>query len=151
MIHITGKIKDGVLIPYEDLQFHNELRKLEGHDVEVTVNSVRLRSNPQNRYYWGTLLYMIREELVSSGYQAGDLVTGRTGNLTRDIVHEVMKELFAKEELYHPETGRVIALTKKSTKDMSTKEFKLYIDNIRQWAVENLSLDIPDPSHLYSI
>lgn len=151
MIHITAKVSEGILVPYEDLQFQNELRKLEGHDVEVIINSVRLRSNPQNRYYWGTLLYMIREELESTGYQAGDLAAGRTGNLTRDIVHEVMKELFAKQELYHPETGRVIALTKKSTRDMSTKEFKLYIDNIRQWAVENLGLDIPDPSHLYSI
>ena len=53
--------------------------------------------------------------------------------------------------IYHPETGQVIALTKRSTRDMSTKEFKSYIDNIRQWAAENLSLDVPDPTHLYSI
>ncbi len=151
MIHVTAKVVEGQLVPHEDLQFRNELRKLEGHDVEVIVRSVRIRSNPQNRYYWGTLLYMIREELEQAGYQAGDLVSDETGNLTRDLVHEVMKELFAKKEIYHPETGRVIATTKRSTRDMSTKEFKTYIDNIRQWAVENLSLDVPDPTHLYSI
>ena len=151
MIHISAKVVDGLLVPYEDLQYQNELRKLEGHDVAVTIQSIRIRSSPQNRYYWGTLLYMIREELESSGYQAGDLAAGRVGNLTRDLIHEVMKELFAKQELYHPETGQVIALTKRSTRDMSTKEFKSYIDNIRQWAAENLSLDVPDPTHLYSI
>ena len=151
MIHISAKVVEGQLVPHEDLQFRNELRKLEGHDVEVTVQSIRIRSNPQNRYYWGTLLYMIREELEQEGYQASDLAAGASGNLTRDLVHEVMKELFAKQEIYHPVTGQVIAVTKRSTRDMSTKQFKDYIDNIRQWAVENLSLDVPDPTHLYSI
>ena len=151
MIHSSAKVVDGQLVQHEDLQFRNEPRKLEGHDVEVTVQSIRIRSNPQNRYYWGTLLYMIREELEQEGYQASDLAAGASGNLTRDLVHEVMKELFAKQEIYHPETGQVIAVTKRSTRDMSTKQFKDYIDNIRQWAVENLSLDVPDPTHLYSI
>jgi len=150
MIHITAKVTDGQVIPYEDLQYRNELAKLEGHDVAITVTSVRVRSNPQNRYYWGTLLYMIREELENEGFQANDLAGG-SGNLTRSLVHELMKELFAKAEVYHPETGTIIAVTKKSTRDMSTKEFKLYIDNIRQWSAENLNLDIPDPTHLYSI
>jgi hypothetical protein len=151
MIHVTAKVQDGRIIPYEDLQFNNELQKLEGHDIEIIINTVRLRTNPQNRYYWGTLLYMLRETLEEAGYQAADIQPGQTGNLTRDLIHEVMKEMFAKTEIYHPESGRVIAVTKRSTRDMSTKEFKSYIDNIRQWAAENLSLDIPDPTHLYSI
>ena len=54
MIHVTAKVTDGSLVPHEDLQFRNELRKLEGHDVEIIIRSVRIRSNPQNRYYWGT-------------------------------------------------------------------------------------------------
>jgi hypothetical protein len=150
MIHVTAKVVNGDLRINEDLQFYNELAKIEGHDVEIIVNSIRLRSNPQNRYYWGALIYMIREELENAGYQAGDIRTGETGNLTRDLVHDLMRDMFAKKEVFHPETGRVIAVTKKSTTEMTTKEFKVYIDNIRQWAAETLQLDIPDPTHLYA-
>ena len=150
MIHVTAKVKDGVVVPYEEILYHNELRDLEGHDIEIKIQSIRLRSTPQNRYYWGTLLYMITNQLIDSGYQATDF-GGSAGNLTREVVHESMKATFARQEIYLPETQSVIGSSTMSTTDMSTKEFKNYIDNIRQWAAEKIELDIPDPSHLYSM
>lgn len=147
MIHVTGRVVNGAVQFYEDEVMNTGLRELEGHDVEIIVNSIRLRSKPQNRYYWGVLILRITEHLIESGFQGSDI--GSNGPITRNDVHRVLKNTFALTDVYDPITQSVIGSEPISTTQMSTKRFKQYIDDIRQWAAENLQLDIPDPSHLY--
>ncbi len=44
------------------------------------------------------------------------------------------------------DTGVVIGTVAKSTTELSTDEFVIYLENVRNWAVESLDIDIPDPN-----
>ena len=85
-----------------------------------------IRSNPQNNFYWGVPLEIISEH---------------TGFTTQEV-HEILKNKFLK-------TIKVINNleyhSSKSTTELTTGEFKRYIEDIQQWASEVLGVIIPDP------
>lgn len=149
MIQITASIKDGAIVPDQPVQYLNELAKLEGKSVEVQINVTEVRSNKQNNYYWGTLIYMIHQDLVAKGWRADDIDTFTyEGNLTRHHVHMYMRRKFLLFDHIDTETGEVDGVTMRSTSSLSKKEFMDYIEAIRQWAVELLDINIPDPNEI---
>ena len=83
-----------------------------------------LRSNPQNRYYWGVCV---------------EIISDHTG-FTPEEIHEVLKHKFLtpKERM-----GQQIY---PNTTQLDTREFNLYIEKIQRWASESLGLVIPDPN-----
>ena len=76
------------------------------------------RSNPQNKYYFGVVVDMISEE---------------TGNEPEET-HELLKLKFLKP------------MGKANTTQLSTQEFKIYLEKIQIWAIQTLNLNIPDPN-----
>ena len=80
------------------------------------------RSNPQNKWYRGVVLEMISEE---TGHDPDDL-------------HELFKYKFNSSEVMGKRVG-------KTTVNLTVKEFTEYVENIRRWAAEFLSMNIPDP------
>ena len=144
MIQTVGRIVNGEIVPLEEMLWLNELKRLSGREVEIVIIPRPKRTLNQNAYYWGTIVYMIWIELKGRGLQASDLST-RTGDLLRNDVHDFLRSMFAQREKFNIITEEVEIETI-STKDMTSIEFTNYVERIRQWAAEELGLEIPDPN-----
>lgn len=126
-----GYIKNGKL--HAD-SFKAALRDLNGRALVLTVAEFRnTRSNPQNRYYWGVVVYMIRQALVESGWE-----------ITHEATHETLKFRFLKEDRPVGKDGEFIT-TVRSTTDLDTQEFSDYVEKCIQFAAEYLNVVIPPP------
>lgn len=146
-MEFTAKIQNGVIIPNERVLYIEEISKLEDHEVSVTIHKLKKRSNPQNRYYWGVVVYMIKSRLDDLGYVHSDLEgEAMPRKLTRNDVHNFLKEQFNRYDVVNPETGNVIGTSSRTTKKLSTIEFSQYVEHIIRWAAESLDLEIPDPT-----
>lgn len=98
--------------------------------ITIDWKSVKpTRSLLQNKYYWGVVIAYLSKEI---GY-------------TPQVMHEYMKETFLSSSYLGMPDGEGIKYYP-STKTLSKKEFDDYIQQIRIWAGEFLSLDIPLPN-----
>lgn len=83
-----------------------------------------IRSTPQNRYYFGVVI---------------DILSNHIG-FTPDEMHEILKHKFLRHK---EQKGYVIP---QSTTSLSTIEFENYLTQIREWAVIDLGVLIPEPN-----
>ena len=109
----------------------NYLKELE-NDYIVDVKKQRNnRSNMQNSYYWKCIVQGLAEEL---GYFP-------------DEMHEILKVKFASEwqsiEIHDKTIGLQVV---KSSARMNTKEFEVYADQIRIWALTELGIRLMMPN-----
>jgi len=131
-----AKIKDGRPEFYKGkFQFVNYYKTFEGRDLYFSARpESELRSHNQNAYLWAVVYKEIADH------------TGES----QDSVHEhCRREYGIIEEVKAPgfgdyKEGQLLKRVK-STTAMTTKEFTDYIEKIRAWAAEFLSLSIPDP------
>jgi len=146
-VNYTAIIQNGKIVPNEPVYFIDEISKWEGRDVEVIIKNLKKRSNPQNRYYWGVVVYLVKERLTELGYVRDDLRDGELpATLTRDDVHLYLKENFNRKDIVNPETGEVLGTSSVSTSSLSTEEFAGYIEQIIMWASTHLDIEIPAPT-----
>jgi len=109
----------------------NYLKEL-GNDYIVDVKKQRNnRSNMQNSYYWKCIVQGLAEEL---GYFP-------------DEMHDILKVKFASEwqsiEIHDKTVGLQVV---KSSARMNTKEFEVYADQIRIWALTELGIRLMMPN-----
>ena len=126
---IHGKFEDALVIlrsKYESK--HPDSVKLEGKRVSIEILEIKsTRSVLQNRYYWGVVLKYFSDE---TGYSAEEC-------------HELMKLRFLKQV---PLIFNGIAYNiAGSTKKLNTKEFVDYLNNVRDFASQELNCYIPSP------
>lgn len=122
-----GTVKDGGFVPDNETDLDITFQLLDTHRVEVNFKRVtKQRSNPQNKYYWSVVIPTISN------------VTG----YTRDEMHEVLKYRFLQVAVGKDITMKMV----KSTADLKTDEFQLYLSDIRNWAREILGTFIPHPN-----
>ena len=121
----------------------DEFRKLfyglKNGKYHITLKDARQRSIPQNRYYRGVVVPLVREGLYEAGY---DEVK------TNEDAHEVLKGLFHKKNIVNKLTGDVIT-TVLSTTELTIPDFEKYIETICKWAAEFLGVAIPAPHQAY--
>jgi hypothetical protein len=131
-----GKVdNNGQLIIHNRKAFDKDLQSLIDLDVNLTVNKrKKKRSNPQNAYYWGVVVPLIREGLNGVGY-----------DVSKDETHDLIKYRFARRSLVNKDTGEVIETTG-STTEMDTFDFSKFIEKIQIWSVEYLNVVIPSPN-----
>lgn len=91
------------------------------------------RSNPQNRYYWGVVVHMIRMGLLNLGH-----------DLNKDEVHGFLKQKFNAVQIVNGEG--VVEEIPGSTATLNKIQFGEYLEKIFQWASEYLSITIPSPN-----
>jgi hypothetical protein len=102
------------------------LDRLRGRRVAVRIEPARkLRTLPENAYYWGVVLTMIAEE---------------TGHTPEEVHHSEPIEAL-RRKLSAP-LGWITG----STTDLSTVEFEDYLTRIRAWAATFLGMFIPLPN-----
>lgn len=107
----------------------------------VTIKKVRKpRSNDQNGYLWGCVYPLMLRGLINAGWE-----------FTNDTqVHEYFKKLFTSEQVVNRDTGEIIKFPA-STASMDTLTFKTYTDKLREYALEFLGMDIPEPDKFWKI
>lgn len=103
---------------------------------QVTIYPVGdLRSSEQNRYLWGVVYPLLLEGLEDIGY----------AYTTTQEVHEFCKRTFSDRYVnYH--SGEIIDIPD-STKEMDRKTFATYLQVIREWSLNYIGIEIPDPQY----
>ena len=133
MITASGYITSGKLHLHSRQHFIEELRQMDGQDVQVTVKRSRTRSSQQNRYYWGGVIPVVAAGLRELGVR-----------MTAEQTHDLLKYKFCKTEIVTND-GDILE-TLGSTARMDTAEFSIFIEQVQQWAAEYLGIQIPDPN-----
>ena len=82
------------------------------------------RSDPQNRYYWGMVIKILREHF------------GYTKNGMHDAIGIELR-------IEHHDNGPP---TIESTANMDTKRFEEYLEEVRLWAYHKYQVSIPLPN-----
>ena len=115
----------------DKLSLINYLKEL-GNDYIVEVKKQRNnRSNMQNNYYWKCIVQALAEEL---GYFP-------------DEMHDILKVKFASEWQSVIINDKTIGLQViKSSATLDTKEFEVYADQIRIWALTELGIRLMLPN-----
>lgn len=115
---------------------YKALEQFKGKDVIITIDRLKKkRSNPQNRYYWGLILPLVRDGLYD--------LNGELQSIQE--VHEFLKFNFNYKEIVNEESGEVYRQSRSSA-DNSTIEMEEYHDRIRKFASEFLNVEIPLPN-----
>ena len=109
----------------------NYLKEL-GNDYIVEVKKQRNnRSNMQNNYYWACIVQPLANEI---GYFP-------------DEMHDILKVKFASEwksiDINDKQVGLQVV---NSSARMNTKEFEVYADQIRIWALTELGIRLMLPN-----
>lgn len=114
------------------------LQQFEGKNITLTIEQTKSkRSNPQNKYYWGLVIPLIKEGLYNN--------YGQVFN-TETIHYYLLSARFAPvNTLINEDTGEVIDI-KIRTSEMSKTQFSDYILEIQKFAAEFLNIEIPLPN-----
>lgn len=115
----------------------------EGKEIELTIQKKRkVRSTPQNSYYWGVVLPIVQDGLKDATGEVRDL---------NSIHYQILLPLMApKREIVNTETGEVIT-ERMTSSEMTTTEFSEYVMEIQAWGAEFLGIRIPDPNEQISL
>lgn len=139
-ISVVSEVKNGKLIRNRN-QLNEVIKSFEGQEITISVEKRKIkRSNPQNRYYWSTIIVIMQNCLKS------------TGNMfSLEDTHELLKLRFLKHSfLINEETGECVERVK-STTELSTIEFSEYVEQIQQWCAEMFGVVIPSPGEQITI
>ena len=117
----------------------NELSKaltqFEGMDIHISIEKAKkTRSTPQNAYYHGCVIPLIRMGLKDT--------TGDT--YSNEQVHDLMKTRFLCLDV-HLRDGEFMQAIR-STTELSTFDFEEYMENCRAFALEFLGVTIALPN-----
>lgn len=130
-----GSVTEDGALKLPGAKIRSEVRVFAGKEIEVIFRlKKKHRSDPQNRYYWGVVVEMIRAGMK----EMGDTVTP-------DQVHEFLKWRFLRVSKIDESTGEVLYEYAGSTAKLKTVEFSEYIEKCCQFAAEMLGVSIPLP------
>ena len=109
----------------------NYLKELDSEYIVSVKKQRNNRSNMQNNYYWKCIVQTLSEEL---GYFP-------------DEMHDILKVKFASEWQSVMVKDKTIGLqVVKSSATMNTKDFEVYADQIRIWALTELGIRLMMPN-----
>tara|TARA_R100000781_G_scaffold106687_1_gene70747 strand:- start:55 stop:438 length:384 start_codon:yes stop_codon:yes gene_type:complete len=109
----------------------NYLKELQTNYIVKVKKQRNNRSNMQNNYYWACIVQPLANEL---GYFP-------------DEMHDTLKVKFSSEWQSIDINDKQIGLqTVKSTATMNTKDFEVYADQIRIWALTELGIRLMLPN-----
>lgn len=138
-----AKIVDGVLKIVRRKDFDKEIACQKDMYCFVTIEKAsKKRSSPQNRYYWGVVVPLVRKGFLENGWESYEL--------SSDQVHDCIKHKFCRTELVNHDTGEIIESVK-GTSEMTTSEFMDFIVIVQQWSATFFNIDIPDPNQEWFI
>jgi hypothetical protein len=112
------------------------LNSFNGNDFKMILElPKKKRSNNQNRFYWGVLI-----PLMQLG--AKDL-WGEVWSI--DKAHKHLSGKFVFHESINERTGE-ITQTPKSTTELTTTGWEVFMTEVRIYLLENFDIDAPEPN-----
>lgn len=113
-----------------DAESHRKLGKelslLDSGEYVVTIKKNRaIRSLSQNKYYHAILKIIA----IDTGHD-------------HEMLHEICKKKFNGETISFPKGG--MEIVGKSTSNLDTAEFTAYINRVKQWAIDEFDMVIPE-------
>lgn len=133
-ITATGTLKEGTLKIHNRTVFDADLFSMKDGEVNILVESIgRKRTSPQNRYYHGVVVKLVRQGLLDLGHELND-----------EDTHEFLKSKFNPKTIVFEETGEVSHYGGTTT-ELNTVDMNIYIEKIQRFAAEYLNTFIPDP------
>ena len=139
-IEIDSKVVKGKLEKNRDL-ISEVIKSLEGKDIVITIEKKRKkRSNPQNSFYHGIVIPILKQGFYNS---LGEHVSA-------DEIHTFLKNRFLFKEIVNEQNAEIIKMPQ-STTELTTIQFEEYLDKIREFATEFLSIQIPLPNDTLTI
>jgi len=137
-IRYNGRVSEtGRLSIWGKGQFLQDIQKLAGKDVTITVTkAIKPISNKQRGYWHGVVVKMIHHRFKELG-----------NHYTLKQVSAFLMDKFFYTEDVNPATGEIIRIpaTLDSIGGASSAMFSEKKEEIQRWASENLDLYIPDP------
>jgi hypothetical protein len=128
IVHIRdGKIQNPATV-------RKTFEALKDGNYMIDITKQNKRSNPQNRYYWGLVIPMMKKAFEDLGHE-----------LTAEEVHEFLKARFNFTEVINEQTAEMIQIPLSTTR-LNKSDFSEYIEKIQRFAAEFLNLVIPDPN-----
>jgi hypothetical protein len=101
----------------------------------IEVKKIRnQRSNDQNGWLWGCIYPLLLEALIDEGWEF----------IGVEQVHEFFKAQFTADKVINKHTGEIVEFPG-STATMDTVTFSSYCEKLREYALEYLNIEIPDP------
>ena len=136
-----GEVSDqGAFKIFNRKKFIKEMELFAGKHVLITVEKKRKkRSLEQNAYYWGVIVMLVRAGLIDTGYK-----------VSIEETHTFLKSKFLVKEIVNEQTGEILSSVK-STTELTTTGFMEYIQDIQQFAIEFLGVNVPDPNEQLEI
>jgi hypothetical protein len=117
-------------VEYDKKQFEYYTDNLDVGNYTIEVRKVKNpRSLAQNRYYYGCVVKTLSDKF----------------KIDIDTMHETLKYLFLRHDEYQEAIGIAI-VSIKSTTDLTTSEFEVFLERVRRWAMEEHNLEIPLPN-----
>lgn len=151
-IKYTGKIINGKLQVDDADMMRNEIALLTDGKVEIIIKSKRkLRSLPQNSYYWGVVIPHIQKAIKEIGEnmtlnETEKWIAEYLCATDSEFIHLFLKEKFIERMKVIESTGEIIETKKLSTRLMNKDEFGDYLNRVIQFANETLQIYIPSPN-----
>ena len=108
---------------------------------KIEIERHNKRTTNQNDYYWQMLSNYIQPALLNAGWQEIK---------TKEDAHEFVKELFLKIKMINETTGETMFRVK-STTELNTTDFNVYLEEIWQWASQYLMITIPAPNEQLTV
>lgn len=114
----------------------SDLSGLLGKHVKITIEPKSKRSNPQNSYFHGVVIPIVKAHLLDLGWKEAK---------SNEWVKNYIKYNCLVIENHNEDTGETIK-TLGETSGLTKGEFMDFIADVQRWAAESLGLYIPDPN-----
>lgn len=139
---LAAKISDeGALLMPDRAMLTDWLHSNKGKSVALEIKVVRnKRSNPQNRYYWSSIVNAFYMIFRGAGIDVQD----------EHDAHEILKAKFNTEKIVKEDTGEVIEIPKSTTRN-DTAEQEEYHEKCRRRPAEFWGVQIALPNEQLSI
>lgn len=113
-------------------ELYNYLKQLKNTEYVVEIKEVKNnRSLNQNNYYWKCIVQVLSKEL---GY-------------FNDEIHGILKTKFLSEYItIENKDNKIGVLKTNSTARLNTKQFELFTEQVRIWAISELGIKLPLPN-----
>lgn len=115
--------------------FLSDLRDFIGKQVKIIIEPKAKRSHPQNRYFHGCVIPIVKAHLLDSGW-----IEAKSNEWVKNYIK--YNCLIIEQE--NETTGEIIK-TLGETSILTTTEFNDFIAEVQRWGAEVLGLYIPDP------
>jgi len=134
-IQIKSLVQNGLLNRNRTL-ITDAIKSFEGKEILITFEKPKnKRSNNQNAYYWSCLI-----PLMQLGAKE---IWGEVWNI--DKSHKFLSNKFVFYESINKNTGE-ITNTHKSTTELTTTDWEIYMIQIRIYLLEDFNIDAPMPN-----